>query len=406
MPAQLTHPKNLASTVIHYGATLGLAAASFALGGPIGIGIAAALTGGISYFVIREQKRFMENNLVRHPDVHKYSPNLGKMATELYKKTGLSAADYPLYDFRADHAKTKDRGLMGEIMEDAFKTMGQTHNAAALNFGKPVIMISEPLLKLLDDNEEKAVLAHEFAHAAGNHTRLGLPQKLLGGLAVATNSMTMIGAWWATGFKGIFASIAASIGARIGTTAILSVFDRDKVLNTREAFLDDAELIKRKQLKSVIKGVATVASTAVLTYFNPIYLGLWAATKAIGLANKVVTGAYSRSLEYQADQGAVELGADPLALAVGLRKIEAVVEQSKKEAFGDNLPKKGELSKMWNKVTASHPTTENRIARLAKMAEKQGVSATVINQAVHGKIEVSNDHNIPYHVLKDLAHGM
>lgn len=408
MATHLYKPKNHLSTAIHYGATAALALGSFALGGPLGIAAAIALTGGISYLVIKEQKKFLENHLVEHPDVHEHSPNLGKIADEFYKKTGLSATEHPLYDFRADPQKSHGKkSFLQSAFEEAFETMGETHNAAALNLGKPVIMISEPLLKLLDDEEERAVLAHEFTHAAAHHQHLGIPQKLLGGIAVATNAMTMIGAWWSAGIVGIISSAVARTATGIGSYFLTKKFlDKDKLLSTPSSVLDLDAAAEKKDILKNIGRVSKAASVAVLTYFNPVYLGLYAATRVLNAATKVIGGAFSRSMEYQADEGAVALGADPLALATGLRKIEKVVENSKLEAFDGKLPKKGSLSKAWAKAVSSHPSTENRVKRLAEMAKKQGVEQAKIDQAAFGKIEVSNEHNLPYHVIKQLAHGM
>lgn len=404
----LYKPRNYLGTAIHYGATAALALGSFTLGGPVGIAAAVLITGGLSWYVIKEQKKYLENNLVEHPDVHKYSPNLGKMAEELYKKTGLSATEHPIYDFRADKYKTRgNKGVIQEMLEDAFDIMGHTHNAAALNLGKPVIMISEPLLKLLDDNEEKAVLAHEFTHAAAHHQHLGIPQRLLGGIAATTNMMTMIGAWWATGIGGIVSSAVAKVAAGVGSYFLAKKFlDKDEVLSTKSDYLDMDELSRKKKLLNGIKTVSGLASTAVLTWFNPVYLALWAGTKVLNAANKVVSATFSRSMEYQADAGAVELGADPLALVTGLRKIEIVMKQSTKEAFDGKLPEKGFLSKAWARATSSHPPTASRVQRLAKMAEKQGVDRKTIDKAAYGTLEVSEEHNLPYHVIKELAHAM
>lgn len=407
MSATLYRPRNIASTVIHYSATAAIAGISLALGGPVAIAAAIILSGGVSWLVLKQQKDFLENRLVEHPRVHKHSPHLGEMADDLYKRSGLKASEHPIYDFRADRKKSEDKGIIGKALEEAFEAMGDTHNAAALHLGKPVIMISEPLLKLLDDKEEKAVLAHEFAHAAAHHTRIGLPQKLLGGLAVTTNAMTMIGAWWATGWRGMLSGAAASIGTSIAGNLIARKATEDSgIMRTKDDYLELPELAQKKKIKAVIKGVSSAVSVGVLTLFSPAYLTLWVATKALSAANKLVTGAYSRSMEYQADRGAVEFGADPLALVTGLRKIEQVVENSKLEAFDGKLPEKGMLSKAWAEATASHPATEKRVARLIKLAEKQGVAKDVIDRAAFGTVEVSKEHNMPYSVIKELAHGM
>lgn len=404
MSNNLYTPRNIFSIATHYGATAAIAAGSLLVGGPWLMGAAVLITGGISTLVIREQKKYLENNLVQHPDIHEFSPRLGKTADELYAKSGLKAEGNPIYDFRADKDKTaqKPRAL-DKLFEKLFDVMAQTHNAAALKLGKPVIMISEPLLKLLNDEEEKAVLAHEFAHAAAHHQHIGMPQKLLAGVAGTTNGLAMIGAFWMAGWRGMLTGVVAGVGSAL---LLKKVCDNDGILSAKDDTLSLSELAKKKKITTAISTASSLVTAGVLTLFNPMYLALYAATKVMSGASKVITGAFSRSLEYQADRGAVKLGGDPLALITSLRKMTIVAERSKKEAFGGELPKSGALTKAWRKATASHPTLDNRIARLAKVAKKQGISEEFISKAVSGPIEVAAEHNMSYSVIKQLAHAV
>ena len=143
---------------------------------------------------------------------------------------------------------------------------------------------------------------------------------------------------------------------------------------------------------------------AVAAAFNPVYPIVYAVTKAIGAAAKFVTSAFSRSNEYQADRGAVELGANPLALIGALRKMKAVQEISLKEAFGDALPKPGKLKAAWKNANATHPTIPRRVARLASIAKKKGYDEAQINAAVNSNIAIGPEHRMaPALIEKMLA---
>ncbi|MDE1151023.1 MAG: M48 family metalloprotease [Micavibrio sp.] len=406
--------RNVLSVATHYTATGLLLAGSIALGSPWVLGASAVLVGGISVLSVATQRKFLEEGLVRQPESSEYSPNLGKIAQELYSKTGLKAADYPIYDFRADEEKekaataaaeaagkpeSKMKKAFREMSKKAFDKMGQTHNAAAMNFGKPVIMVSTPLLKLLNDEEEKAVLAHEFVHAAARHNYLGLPHNLIAGVATLSNGLTSLGAAFATGFTGV----AASVGARIATSYLFNkATDSKKELSADDLFLTPAQKHKKLVLDRTLKVINAVVGTAVYTYFSHAYLGIYAATKALSLAGKVLVGSFSRSMEYQADRGAVKLGANPLALVTSLRKMKLVQERSVEAALGEKLPEKGALTKAWAKLTASHPTVEARVKRLCKIAAKSGFTPDQIKAAANDTLVVAAEHNMSPRVVMGL----
>lgn len=401
MAVSLYTPRNIFSVVTHYGATAAVAAGAILLGPPAwAVGAGVLLMGGLSFLTIKSQKNFLENNLVRHPDVSAVSPKLGEIAKELYEKTGLKSDDCPIYDFRADEAKMdKKKGVMNRLYKATFDAMGKTHNAAAMSLGKPIIMISQPLLKLLDDKEEKAVLAHEFAHAAAYHQYVGLPQRLLAGMVGVTNSFSVLAAMVAAGMDGIFLGIAASSAVK---HLIEKIHGNRHLLKRPDSLMDLKERAEKRRLVKFKSTMGSLLGASVYTYFNPVYLAVYAGAKAMATINSVVTGTFSRSMEYQADRGSVELGADPLALVTSLRKMTIVQERSLKKAYGPNLPKAGFLTKAWKNATASHPTTAKRIGRLSDMARKQGVSEDTIQKAVSGPLDVPEIHDLPYNVISSM----
>ena len=404
MFGKLYRPRNILSAATHYGGTGAVIAGGLMIAQPWALGAAALLTGGLSLWLIKRQKDFLENDIAAHPEVHKFSPRLGQIAKELYTRSGIRANKYPLYDFRADEEKAKRKnGLLDTLFQQIFNLMSKTHNAAALRLDKTVIMISEPALKLLDDEEEKAVLAHEFAHAAARHQHLGMPQKLLAGASNMANKLTVLGATLAAGWLGVTAAVAATVGVLALVAKKHSkgdlIFKDDEKLNLREIF-DKKRVTKNAGL------AASVLTTGILTYFNPAYLPLYAAATGLGLASGVLSATFSRSMEYQADRGAVELGANPLALITSLRKMTVAMEQSRKQAYGGEVPQPGYLTKFWKQITSTHPTLERRMGRLADIARKQGFGEDAITKATKGPIQVSKGNNIPYKVIRELALAM
>ena len=396
--------RNILSVGTHYTATAGVVTGAAMLGQPWIFATSIILTGGLSYYIGKKVNAFASSSLTQHPDVHEFSPRLGEMVKDLYQKAGLKSDSFEIYDFKADKKETiksetnSKTSLFNDTLRKLFNTMSNTHNAAAMHAGKPIIMISEPLLKLLDDKEEKAVLAHEFTHAAARHSYLGLPTRL-----AATAATLTAGAAYLIAAVEFPAPLLTALGAGIATRFIIKKIHPDShLLDLPEKELTLSNLVKIKKRKNIINVTGQTVVAAVLTYFSPAILGVYAAFKGIKLAGKIITGTFSRSMEYQADRGVVDLGADPLALVTALRKMTVVMEKSKNEAFGGNVPKAGVLTRSLNKIIASHPTMARRIDRLAAMAKKQGADDDSINKAVSGPISVSNDNNIPYHVIKEL----
>lgn len=387
----------------HYAAGLGLMAGAVMLCQPWVLVTAAALTGGIQYGAQRVQKRFFETKMQRHDENYDFAPELGEIARDLYAKSGLKAENYPLYDFAVDQNKmAADKGRNGlrrgidMLLEKVMEAMSATPNAAAVNLGQPVIMVSKPLLKLLDNAEEKAVLAHEFAHAAARHHATSAPLNFMMGVGVAALGLSATVAFFSSGW-GILAAIVASGFVSVGVKRAL---DQRGITRVDKSFLGFADAIKRKRIEKTGSAAGKLTSLGVATYFNPLYLGAALASTAASVYSKVVKANFSKANEFQADRGAVVLGADPLALITALRKIELVSERSQAEAFGGEVPKKGMLTKAWKKATATHPVTDARIKRLANMARAQKRSETDIHVATKGELQVGEEHTMSYDTIR------
>lgn len=88
------------------------------------------------------------------------------------------------------------------------------------------------------------------------------------------------------------------------------------------------------------------------------------------LINQLLQQALSRTREYHADLGAVELTGDPISLASALQKLEQSQQSFLAQLFG--LKHRRQVQ---NSLLQSHPVTQERIDRLLAMANKQVVRA-------------------------------
>lgn len=383
-----------------------VALASFALGTPLTYGIAAAYVAYKSRSILGAHRKMIEEQLVAHPRSPDYSPHLGEIADDLAKKAGLPVGNVTVYELRrkpeVQAASKKD-----ENDDTMIDLMGQTNNAASYRNGdKIVIMASRPLLKLLDDNEERAVLAHEFAHAAAYHTSIGKPVRMLGLVSKLANYVALAGVAVMSGWVGALSSVAGAVVARAGAVLAARKFGQGDLLLKKSAELSLKDYLDKKRLRTQVRLATEAGFAGVLSFFNPLALPLWGAAKLLSAVDKVISSAYSRSMEYNADEGAVALGADPLALASGLKKMQIVAERSRLKAFDGKLPERSKLTKLWLKLGLSHPVTPSRIKRLAKMAGKQGVPKEKIDAVLNAKYDIPADADIPADVLKGLAMRM
>ena len=82
-----------------------------------------------------------------------------------------------------------------------------------------------------------------------------------------------------------------------------------------------------------------------------------------GALNKVFAGQTSQAFERQADRGAANTTANPIALANALDRL---VELTHARILTGNIaPQTSMLGRIWRTIKATHPTTESRIHRLS-----------------------------------------
>ena len=165
------------------------------------------------------------------------------------------------------------------------------------------VCVTTGLLQILERNELEGVLAHEVGHIKNRDVAL----------------MTM-------------ASFFASLAALVGQVAAFGGLGRDR---------DSGPAI------------AVILLVSVAVYFISYFLML----------------ALSRYREFAADRSAALFTGRPSALASALRRLEAAPQQDLREAasmqafFIVPAHSKGAVSRLF----ATHPPTEERIARLARM---------------------------------------
>jgi Zn-dependent protease with chaperone function len=449
----------------HYTATgavtTGGVATTLALGQPMLALIALGFTGVLSTLGIKVGKKMIEKSVSPYTENDPDAVNLKAIAQDLYQKSGLQAANNPIYNFTSEYAEEREKAEESQKRTAEMGGLGMMPNAMAMNFNKPVIMITRPLLKLLDAEEEKAVLAHEFAHAAARHTHTGLIQGSISSFGATAAGFALFTVALSGGFLPYLASISANLGIRGGAAFIgkgqmkqqlrnwksalgfirrpqsdeerklknerYEIWKKDyrdkdykekmAVVNKKLSALHDKEweewaqktgyikfpeptlkqIGRRKLIGRIGMICATVAGAAILTAaVGPVYLGYMAAAWGVGYGAIFLTRHFQQSNELQADKSVIELGANPLALMTALRKIEAVYQQSLSATYnGETPPKKNLLTRAWENLNASHPTTSTRVKKLAKMAHKQGYAEADIKAAAEGSISIGTEHNIP-----------
>jgi heat shock protein HtpX len=165
------------------------------------------------------------------------------------------------------------------------------------------VCVTTGLLQTLERNELEAVLAHEVGHIKNRDVAL----------------MTM---------ASFYASLAALV-AQVAAFSGLGGRDRDSG-----------------------PGIVVILLVSIAVYFISYFLML----------------ALSRYREFAADRSAALFTGRPSALASALRRLESAPQGDLREvasmqAFFIVPPRTGALSKLF----ATHPPTEERIARLAKM---------------------------------------
>ena len=347
---KMQNRKSILGYGFHYSGAAAILTGVSAITAPWILPLASGIS--ISEKIIKEKKvrDITEKQFKQHPNSHRFSPNLKKMVNTLYKNSKL------------DHQKTEIFDYDIDIPNAGF----------LLKMGKTMIVVSSALLEALDDDEEFAVLAHEFAHATARHHRSVIPYDLMNNIAKTSASLAVISEAVSTGGMEIAISTASSLAVGVG---VKKHFPQHK--------------------KTAVAAFGITAFGA-LSYFNPVFLATFAASQGVKITSVLLGKSFSRTREYQADKGAVTLGASPLALITSLRKMEQIQEGA--NPLHTSL-RKNIVFRALENYFGSHPQTEKRIQRLVKIARAQNkYSEAEINNATTGELT-------PFNVDRKISRG-
>jgi len=341
------------------------------------VALSFVFVGAWAMWGLRQRKRIFTSSLSVHPDVSDISPNLGRIMADLYARAGVNPADYPLYDFRTGEGAAKTA--------TPFADMAEMPSAAVLDLGRSVLAVSAPLLALMDDEEERAVLAHEFVHLTEGHLYWRYIHNLF--TAVTMWSCSLIQLSWF--FSASSAAVVTAMSTGAGMWFLLRSFGADaRVLQDKPAVPDDLYRQRKRRADGRIMSRAFFTGAVVMTIFNPPYLAIYVFTFCMRWVTAVITRGVSRVNEYRADAGIVALGASPLSLMTALRKLRILEER----ALGASaLPQR---SWRW-RLLGTHPNLKQRLRNLSAVARRLGVPEADIRIAATGPLHVGEEHRYP-----------
>jgi len=362
--------------------------------GPLWVVAAALLiTGWLELRKTRKWRRLFQRNWAVHPDVSDISPNLGKIMAELYERSGIDPKKYPLYDFRLcekDRLEEEQEEDGSDIKKAAnmLQGMSETYRASVLYSGRPILAVSAPMLALLDDEEERAVLAHELVHLREKHVYMGYMLRLLCSFVIWVATLARIVWFFAAGWEAAAYAVMAGISAGLIITRIIKA-GKPEQLSDRWG-----------QLKTFIFYTVLV-SVLTMAVFTPVYPLVYLATVLIVMAASTILRGLSRTSEYRADAGIADLGANPLAMMTALRRLQYLQDEAVRKAF---LTKRLEAKNFRNwagkNLYATHPQLDDRLTRLEKIAKRLGYAQDEIRTAKSGHIEVDESHSYPSWMIR------
>lgn len=357
--------------------------------------LTASLAAGalLTWSMMRSTLRYARSEWKRYPVSHEFSPNLGRIMAALCEEAGLPQGSVTLLDFSASETLVKKLQAAKKKYVPQFIL-----NAAAVTAGGDYILISEPMLKLLDDAEERATLGHELSHIVLRHNRFTALQRSIGYVTgVACIGLLLNGAG-AAGWRADTAALAAALAV----TLLVRLFhpDGDALFAVETPGMTAYELVARDRLRSLYSLLLQTACVAVLTYSSHDFIRVFALAWGLLAARDAIAAAGLRNREYEADAGSVALKSSPLALITSLRKIKILEERALQKARKSWLPRAGSAARAWRGLVSSHPPTEKRVARLCALAKKLGYPQEEIDKAAEGDIVIAEGNDIPDDVVK------
>ncbi|MFZ8862475.1 MAG: zinc metalloprotease HtpX [Thermocrinis sp.] len=263
------------------------------IGGKIGMTIALILAGIMNFIAYWFSDKIVLAMYGAREITEEEDPWLHRMVEELAQRANIPKPKIYLVPMEQPNAFATGRG--------------PGHSAVAVTAG---------ILRLLDRDELRGVLAHELAHIKNRD------------VLVATMAATIAG--------------AISYLVNMFQWALLFGHSRNEEEGNNNPL-------------SIIGSIALIIITPIIAM--------------------IIQMAISRSREYLADETGAKISGDPLALARALEKIHnyvyqipAEVNQGTAHLFIENPLKGGGIWELFS----THPSTEKRIERLKELARKMG----------------------------------
>jgi heat shock protein HtpX len=209
----------------------------------------------------------------------------------------------------------------------------QAPNALALGSrGRGAVVLDRSLFRLLDWTELRAIVAHELAHLESRDSlvqtlALGLFRTLFGVVLLALFPVSLL-------LTGVARGVAWAAGRPRG-------WEENPVARLRQAV-------------------------------GRVLLGVFVAVT-------LLVRAHSRRREFAADDRAVEVTGDPLALARALQKIERA-SSPEWSLLSPLYVHDDEDDDRWTRLLSTHPPVDERVDRLVARAEDDGRRVAVSSQ--------------------------
>lgn len=388
MAAKISHAWNFWSFVFYFCAVAGVLFLCSLLAGPLLSKYVMFFSAIWSTAQIWQNRRLMESHLRRHGDSHEFSPNLRRIVDELCRKAGKDPAKVPIYDYSLNRdAAGVSKSNMRKL--GRFLLTGRSHAAATAG---GMLMASEPLLRLLDDAEEKAIFAHEMAHMVLRHYWFANLLLIIRRMVYHVVYAAYLFAAWQAGW----AVLAVALGMPFALYYYIKWMY--PAWRGRMQTVEDRKQAAAGEFWYLVTGVFLIS--LLLGLLSPPVLMHYIAFLLAARMAGVIGGLYSQSCEHQADAGAVALGGNPLALAMALRKMAFLRDRAQRKLFEAGRTSDDGLIDRYIQLYASHPRLEDRVENLCQMAYRSGTPWEEMQKVRRGDIDLPADHDIPDDVVR------
>lgn len=383
--------KNNASFLMHTGAALGVTAGTlFLLKAPIISGLSFAIVMLVNTKAAPALKRALERALPEEEDlsdserlqqgqrtreiearldnavinIEDYSQKMGIAPPHLHCLDGIQENSRRMEE-QSELVKLMRKFLMFfDISHIIKENFNDSVNAFALKGEDARIVVSEPLLNKLNDNELNGVTGHETGHIAGKHNLKGSIVGATSSIGSTATSIALI-ATYLSSLKNVgLMTLNSIISKKVGNVCA-------HIMNLDPENSDKDKATKEK-IGKITRPVSAI--TTGLTFGAPEIVAAVVLNVGVKQVSAILKSSYSKSNEYNADESSALATGHPEWLISALHKIRDRDSASPFEAGVRKKSKKENIIKdMYRKTSEiylSHPSVENRCNRLQRIADK------------------------------------